>query len=609
MRSLPMQTEPSKSELVTSTFYGLNHTRKIGDGEAWDMKNMTSDYFPLLSPRKARAKLTNTGITSCQGILAKDKLAYISNNYLYYDGVQTPLQVSDGQKLLVSMGAYILVFPDVAFYNTADPNEYGKLNTSQDIHSVKVYNCDETGEKLPINFDYVQLSKPESPFANMLWMYYAQDADGSDGCKLEKYIAETNQWEDVDTTYVAIEGVGIGQGKHFTLSGFNKDAVSTATTPIIQAQTEKYAIATAWKLNGAHEAITFSENKVVIKGILYAESYRTDSVTITGQGDITVRTEIPEMDYVVEGGNRLWGCKYGYVDGKLINEIYASKLGDFKLWQSYRGIASDSYTASIGSDGAWTGAINYNGYPLFFKDNMLHKVYISPVGAHEIKQIPCAGVEQGSGNSLAIVDGVLLYKSQNGVIEYDGSSFTRVSEKLGMDKYKNAVAGTFDNKYYISMQGADDIYSLFVYDTAKRLWVKEDDFHALGFAQLDNSLYSIVNDGSIYDLQAADGVIESAKVEWMWQTGMMGYEYTGKKYISRLNIRMQLLADSEIKIYIEYDSSGNWELKGKLKGKSVKTFLLPVIPHRCDHFRIKLVGKGDAKIYSFSKIFEGGSDE
>ena len=67
------------------------------------------------------------------------------------------------------------------------------------------------------------------------------------------------------------------------------------------------------------------------------------------------RRSVPEMDFVIESGNRLWGCKYGVVDGKAVNEIYASKLGDFKNWNCYAGRSTDSYVATRGSDGPFTG--------------------------------------------------------------------------------------------------------------------------------------------------------------------------------------------------------------------------------------------------------------
>ena len=35
-----------------TAFGGYNHRLSAGDGEIYDMENMTSDFFPLLSPRK-----------------------------------------------------------------------------------------------------------------------------------------------------------------------------------------------------------------------------------------------------------------------------------------------------------------------------------------------------------------------------------------------------------------------------------------------------------------------------------------------------------------------------------------------------------------------------
>ena len=39
---------------MIDTFRGYNHNLRIGDGEAWEMQNMTSDLYPVLSPRKKR---------------------------------------------------------------------------------------------------------------------------------------------------------------------------------------------------------------------------------------------------------------------------------------------------------------------------------------------------------------------------------------------------------------------------------------------------------------------------------------------------------------------------------------------------------------------------
>ena len=44
---------PTSRELV-DVFKGYNHNLRIGDGEFYDMTNLSSDNYPVLSPRKQR---------------------------------------------------------------------------------------------------------------------------------------------------------------------------------------------------------------------------------------------------------------------------------------------------------------------------------------------------------------------------------------------------------------------------------------------------------------------------------------------------------------------------------------------------------------------------
>ena len=91
-------------------------------------------------------------------------------------------------------------------------------------------------------------------------------------------------------------------------------------------------------------------------------------------------------------------------------------------------------------------------------------------------------------------------------------------------------------------------------------------------------------------------------------TGTHGYELVGHKYISRFNFRMRLGAGARCRLEIEYDSSGAWEDQGTIQGASTNSFVLPVIPRRCDHFRLRLSGAGEIWIYSMAKYLEAGSD-
>lgn len=74
---------------------------------------------------------------------------------------------------------------------------------------------------------------------------------------------------------------------------------------------------------------------------------------------LAISRKVPDMDFVCENGNRLWGCSSAN------HEVYASKLGDAANWNAFEGISTDSYAATIGSDGDFTGCLSHMGYVLF----------------------------------------------------------------------------------------------------------------------------------------------------------------------------------------------------------------------------------------------------
>lgn len=150
------------------------------------------------------------------------------------------------------------------------------------------------------------------------------------------------------------------------------------------------------------------------------------------------------------------------------------------------GISTDSYSASCGTDGEWTGAITHMGYPLFFKENYLHKVYGSYPANYQIQATECRGVMKGAGKSLAILNEELIYKSRTGICRYDGSLPVEISQNFGNIKYSGvdieedkvigAVAGTNGKKYFISMKSeVDSKWYLLAYDSEYGIWHKEDE--------------------------------------------------------------------------------------------------------------------------------------
>lgn len=593
----PTLQEVARYREMTSTFGGYNHQLSCQEGQFYDMKNMTSQYFPILSPREKRGivrKLNNP-----QGILDKEELMWIDNGKLYVNGEEKKLtgvtlssDASMCPKTMEKMGAYVIIMPDKVWYN-ADNGECGYMEASYSLNGKVTFTlCESDGSAITWH-DAAYYEKNEPKNGD----YMMTTSNGKSVLKV--YSSATSIWTTVVSTYMQITASGIG--KKFA----KEDGVKI----------------TIGNLNGAWN---YASNIFVNKeddGSLSTNTYivdkTDDSVTIIGLLDenkaftdlsIKVERKVPEMAFVTECNNRLWGCSK---DG---HEIYCCKLGDVKNWNCFMGISTDSWAVTIGSDGKFTGAVTYLGYPIFFKEDSLIKISVSGTGGHQTKETKCRGIQKGSERSISILNETLYYKSTTGICAYAGSLPASISDDLGEVRYSDAVGGTIDNRYYVSMKDAEGVHHMFVYDQKTGIWCKEDNTEVLYFCRHGDDLYYIdeadntmksVRGTLPYDVAEKD---TEGKIGWFVESGSIGYASPDNKYISRLNVRISLDIGATADFYLQYDSSGIWEHKFNMSGKGTRTFTVPVIPKRCDHFKYKMVGKGGCKIYSITKTTEQGSD-
>lgn len=563
-------------------FMGYNANLRCSESEFSDMKNMTSDFFPVLSPRKKRGVVSTPD--NPQGIISKDALIYVDGSNIKFNEYTIDLGLSTNAsmcpKKLISMGAYLIVWPDMKYLNTADITDKGSLNSAFCKGNVEYSMCKLDGSDLTVT---ASGTAPSSPANKSYWM----DTSG-DKATLNVWSETASMWTQVATTYVKIEASGIDS--YFNVG----DGVQISGVTIEQLK----------DLNSTMVIQGKGTNYIIVIGII-------GTLLAAQQGAITVKRQAPTMDYVIEANNRLWGCHYGMKDGKAVNEIYASKLGDPKNWNCFAGLSTDSYAVSLGSDGVFTGAVSYLGYPIFFKENCLHKIYGEYPANFRLQNTICRGIQKGSDRSVQIVDERLIYKSDTDICIYDGSLPTSISAELGNEHYSEAVAGSIGNKYYISLKNSDNEFEMYVYDVSLGTWHKEDHIKAMEFATKDHKLYyidAITKNIMCMEYSSSDCSAEESDIEWYVTSGIIGFDYPDRKYLSRFNIRMKITTGTTIEVFCEYDSSGNWVSQGTITGNKTDSFTLPVIPRRCDHMRIKISGTGDCKIFSITKVLEEGSD-
>ena len=576
----------NKSEEIISEFSGYNRNLKIPENCFYDEENISSDYSPVFSPRNRRA-IFNVSGKRLHGLFSKSSIGYINNGMLYYNGLAvsglTFPDISEERKF-VSLGAYLLVFPDKFYLNTKNLRDFGSLEAEFETSegtTVSFSLCRSDGS-LYEKYSFGKTS-PEKPQNNDLWLDTSVVPN-----VLKQYSENTENWINIISTYIKISALNIGKLFNVfdgvSISGCEKNEFNN--TFIIQDKCDDY---------------------LIIPGIL--------NESFSQKTKIKISRKIPEMDFYCESGNRVWGCS------SKNNEIYCSKLGDPKNWNCFMGIASDSYAVTVGTDGEFTGAISYKGYVLFFKENCVHKIYgFNPPFTVNTNYI--RGVQKGSEKSLVTVNETLYYKSPNGIVMYDGGLPISISDFFGNDYYFDAVAGTLKNKYYICMTNKENERILFVYDESKNIWHKEDKINIKEFALHNCNLYFISEKDGIKKLYLADAINKYGNFSgelsgyfleddfyWFAETGLWGLDLPEKKYYSNINIRLTGEKNSELNIYFQFNSNGEWIKKGEFIINKTGSVTLSLQTPRCDHLKIRIEGKGEIKIFSISRKIEKGSEK
>lgn len=639
-------------------FKGLNRKSSVEEGEMSDMQNLTSSNYPLLTPRKLRGELTlPDGVAKPLKIMVKyERIAMIAQKEddsiaFFYDGEEvTSVTGLTADTEMVAINTKICFFPQKTYLsierNSTEVtiHEYGQLEATSEltsaamnitnsdvqltlpaghgfkkgdaidiagtveINSNTVYTSDGTKKRVctqpdgtggdilvPAGVKFCALKRSDS---SMLYLVAASDSP----FVLESYKQNDGSLED---RYVAKLRNG-----HYVC---NQRWYSPAPTPVISYST--ISASADPQLVGMHmifpSAVNVSCAVNDVNGnvlVLPRESFieltgdGVTSIALTG----TVKREMPDLKHVIEWNNRLWGAS----DSD--NTIYACKLGDPTNWKYYQGTSLDAYYAQQGTDENWTGSAAYSGHLIFFKQNSMTKIYGTSPSSFQITNTVCYGVEEGSSNSVAIVNDKVFYKSSIGIMAYEGGTPYAISDKFNV-KFKNVVGGTEGIKYYASIEKDDGTYELMVLDIDKAVWHKEDSVRFRDCCTLDGRLYFIEDSESgifeadrIYIINPETATEKSYQRKWVAVFGPFDEYLEDQKIYSKMSLRFISQPGTKVNVYIKMDD-GEWETVKKFEYASTGGELVPIVPRRCDRFSIKIAGTGDCEIKSLTRRYRRGS--
>ena len=543
-------------------FGGIVHTLAAGNGDIFDDQNIISDEYPVMVTRPAEHNISTS-----------------------YTGKWATLQIGPNEGDTIQLGS------SCKYKGVAITGSFSALQTMTPFNRFAII----MPAKKFIRTDVVAVVGSLPGSANYGDVYCVSGTcsywDGAAWQTLGPLMGDIeSSWSGnvtiTDGTYAGqaaeantINGTGIDSyfevGDAVTLSG---TAFPTERTLIIR-------------------------EKATNKLVFYEHSFDDEKTAVATAASI--KRSMPDLDMLCVVDNRVWGYH-----GKT---IYSSKLGDFKNWNVFDGLASDSYAVDVLSEGEFTGCISFMGYPIFFKEGGIWKVYGNRPSNFEVMGSASTGCV--NGRTLAIANETLFYLSRVGVMSYNGGYPTNISPNLGdlITGSFNAAAFSDGYKYDIWYDGASEYLE---YDPLRGMWHREkiDGWEGniryackynsrTAFVSTEDELWAVQTGGEEeripFYVEFADFTEDQSK-----------YPAYGanKKGTSKIQLRMALGQNSSAMVSMRFDSEGDWHLVKLFQTDNVKkSFYLPIIPRRSDHFRIRIEGSGRFELWSLSRENYKGS--
>ena len=637
---------------VRTGFRGLNHNLSAGDGEIYWMENLSSREYPLMASRIGWAFAPNVRVNNGIGSYKGELFWSYRYDFYYGENSQTPKgTVAYSSKQFACMGDYILIFPDKKFYNVRT-GVFGPMGAGRSVGSLQFQNGTYAGVPANANTLYKDSSDIWSDFS-------VGDAVTITGCTTHPENNKTVVIREIDGYYLRFDE------NVFTLDDTLRYTAGEAGLPagVYHFEEGQFTLSTdlsegdtlTWNGTGLDAVIGGASSTITVTAGTGGTAIVFSDIptNYTEATVVSVRRVIPDLDHVCVNENRLWGCKG--------DTIYASALGDPFNFNVFEGLSTDSWQSTTQGSGDFTGCVSYGGYPIFFKEDCIIKVQGDSPKNFGWTPSSRFGVKAGCGKSLAVAGETLFYVSPAGVCAYNGGAPRVISEALGKSKeWVNAVGGSDGIRYYVSLNsssmgsGGDYYYDPFIgiYDTRYGEWFlqNEDNEDILGFAHHNGYMYVVTScpqeldpehyiyySGTAYIMnpKPGDGLTrvpfgnpwyaEFADSTRVYETTDTGSQ--DKKGLLRLQIRCSLKQDSYFQVRVEYDSDGQQHDLGYIIGEITrtyneegelvswtsaavkkKTFIVPMILRRCDHYRIRLYGEGECVIYSITEVKYGGSN-
>lgn len=223
--------------------------------------------------------------------------------------------------------------------------------------------------------------------------------------------------------------------------------------------------------------------------------------------------------------------------------VWCTKLGDPLSWYWYEAdengtVATAAWSVDVGTPGNFSGCAATGSGVVFLKPDGLWRLYGTKPGNFQLIASAALGTEKNSGRSLVTAAETLYYLSPAGPARTSGGRPVRIGDAL--------------------------------------------------YAQDPSGVWRF-------------GTGSTAQLESMLETGDFVSGSPDCKRLLRVQLRLEADAGASVTAAVQYDSDGVWHTLATVAAGAKRSVTLPVLPRRCDHFRLRLTGTGAWRLLSLAR--------
>lgn len=302
------------------------------------------------------------------------------------------------------------------------------------------------------------------------------------------------------------------------------------------------------------------------------------------ESSILVTRKVPDLAFVCEKDNRLWGVHD--------NAVCCSVLGDGLNWMVYEGLATDGFEAEVGTDGAFTGIAAASSHVLCFKENCVHKIYGAKPSNFQVQVSSIPGVQEGCARSVQNIGETIYWWARDGLMAYGGGIPDRLSAPLGEVPYTDVCTGADGHRLWISGL-RDGKPETVMYDIEQGAFLPVDDMQVVQFAYHAGTLHRAAVNG-LY--QAADD-----RTDTPFSVVFGPFRQTTPAVLSGLTILADCVGACTLACAV-HTGSGDWMpvwASGTLLDGRAR---IPVPAVRGMQFWLRVTGRGDVTLQSIVRV-------